>query len=151
MSKMEIVVRQAAVFDLDALVPLFDGYRRFYGQPGEPDRIRRFLQDRFEHNQSVIFLALRGGAAVGFTQLYPSFSSVRLARIFILNDLFVDPGARKSGVGVALLQAAADYARRVGAVRLALWTGVANAPAQSLYERLGWKRNTEFFGYELEL
>src|SRR5580765_8000699 len=106
---MELVIRQATVTDLDGLVPLFDGYRQFYRQGSEPDRIRKFLLDRFEHNESVIFVALKDGMAVGFTQLYPSFSSGALARIFILNDLFVDPGARHVGAGGALLQAAVEY------------------------------------------
>ena len=148
---MDLAIRQATVADLDELVPLFDGYRQFYRQPSEPDRIRKFLLDRFEHNQSVIFLALKGGTAVGFTQLYPSFSSGALARIFILNDLFVDPGARHLGIGSALLKAAAEYARRVGALRLVLSTEVTNTSAQSLYEKLGWKKNTDFYTYQLTL
>ena len=148
---MELVIRQATVSDLDGLVPLFDGYRQFYRQASEPDRIRKFLLDRFEHNQSVIFVAVKDGTAVGFTQLYPSFSSGALARIFILNDLFVDPGARLIGTGSALLQAAAEYGRRVGALRLVLSTEVTNMPAQSLYEKLGWKRNTEFCTYQITL
>jgi GNAT superfamily N-acetyltransferase len=148
---MELVIRQAMVSDLDGLVPLFDGYRQFYRQASEPDRIRKFLLDRFEHNQSVIFVAVKDGTAVGFTLLYPSFSSGALARIFILNDLFVDPGARLIGTGSALLQAAAEYGRRVGALRLVLSTEVTNMPAQSLYEKLGWKRNTEFYTYQITL
>ena len=146
-----LVIRQATVSDLDGLVPLFDGYRQFYRQASEPDRIRKFLLDRFEHNQSVIFVAVKDGTAVGFTQLYPSFSSGALARIFILNDLFVDPGARLIGTASALLQAAAEYGRRVGALRLVLSTEVTNIPAQSLYEKLGWKRNTEFCTYQITL
>ena len=67
-------VRQATVHDLDALVSLFDAYRQFYRQPSEPDRIRRFILDRFEHNQSVIFVAAIQGALIGLTQVYPSFS-----------------------------------------------------------------------------
>jgi len=148
---MELIVRQATVSDLDRLVPLFDDYRRFYRQASESDRIRKFLLDRFEHNQSVIFVAVKDGATVGFTQLYPSFSSGALARIFILNDLFVDPGARRTGAGGALLQAAAEYGRRVGALRLVLSTEETNTPAQSLYEKLGWKRNTEFCTYQITL
>src|SRR5215467_13423217 len=100
---MVIVIRQATIVDIDSLVPLFDGYRQFYRQASEPDRIRRFLLDRFEHNQSVIFVASSSETAVGFAQLYPSFSSGALAKIYILNDLFVDPGARQSGAGTALL------------------------------------------------
>src|SRR5690242_6316820 len=148
---MELVIRQATVSDLDKLVPLFDGYRQFYRQASEPDRIRQFLLDRFERSQSVILIAVKDGTAVGFTQLYPSFSSGALAQIFILNDLFVDPDARLIGTGSALLQAAAEYGRRVGALRLVLSTEVTNMPAQALYEKRGWKRNTEFYTYELTL
>jgi GNAT superfamily N-acetyltransferase len=148
---MDLVVRQAAVSDLDGLVPLFDGYRQFYRQASEPDRIRKFLMDRFEHNQSVIFVALKEATLVGFAQLYPSFSSGALARTFILNDLFVDPGVRLIGAGSALVQAAAEYGRRVGALRLVLSTEVTNMPAQALYEKLGWQRNTDFWSYQITL
>ncbi len=148
---MELAIRQATISDLDGLVPLFDGYRQFYRQSSEPDRIRKFLLDRFEHNQSVIFIAVKDGNAIGFTQLYPSFSSGALARIFILNDLFVDPDARHVGAGRALLRAAEEYGRRVGALRLVLSTEVTNMPAQALYEKRGWKRNTDFYTYQIML
>jgi len=146
-----VEVRQAAVTDLDLLVPLFDAYRQFYRQPSEPDRARHFLLERFEHNQSVILLAFEGAAAIGFTQLYPSFSSGAMAPIFILNDLFVAREARRRGVGSALLDAAADYGRRIGAIRLVLSTEVTNTTAQSVYERMGWKRDTVFCVYQLAL
>ena len=148
-----VEVRQATVADLNLLVPLFDAYRQFYRQPSEPERARRFLLERFEHNQSVIFLAFvfyrSRAAATGFAQLYPSFSSGAMARIFILNDLFVAPEARGRGAGSALLQAAAEFGRSVGALRLVLSTEVTNTTAQSVYERLGWKRDTDFCVYRL--
>jgi GNAT superfamily N-acetyltransferase len=146
-----VELRQATVADLDLLVPLFDAYRQFYRQPSEPERARRFLKERFEHSDSVIFVALQDSAAVGFTQLYPSFSSGAMARIFILNDLFVAPEARGRGAGSALLQAAAQYGRSVGALRLVLSTEVTNTTAQSVYERRGWKRDTLFYVYQLAL
>lgn len=146
-----ISVRQATVADLDLLVPMFDAYRQFYRQPSDPEKARRFLLDRYEHGQSVIFVCFEGDAAIGFTQLYPSFSSGAMARIFILNDLFVVPAARGRGAGSALLHAAADYGRRVGALRLVLSTEVTNATAQSVYEKSGWKRDTAFYVYNLAL
>jgi len=139
------------VADLDLLVPLFDAYRQFYRQPSEPERASRFLRERFEQNQSVIFLSFAGAAPTGFTQLYPSFSSGAMAPILILNDLFVAPEARRSGTGSALLHAAAEYGRRAGALRLVLSTEVTNTTAQSVYERLGWKRDTDFYVYQLAL
>ncbi len=144
-------VRQATIEDLDALVPLFDAYRQFYGQPGDLNGSRVFLRSHFENSQSIIFLALRERAPLGFVQLYPTFSSTAMARIFILNDLFVIPEARKGGVGAALLQKAASFGKAAGALRLSLRTELTNTTAQSLYESLGWKRDRVFCSYDLTL
>ena len=137
--------------DLDLIVPLFDAYRQFYRQPSEPEQVRRFLLARFENAQSAILLAFADSTAIGFTQLYPSFSSGALARIFILNDLFVAPEARRRGTGSALLEAAASYGRRAGALRLVLSTEISNTTAQCLYEGMGWKRENAFCFYNLAL
>lgn len=144
-------VRQGTIADLDNLVPLFDGYRIFYGQ--QPDEVlaRSFLLDRFRHMQSIIFIAFSEGEAVGFAQLYPSFSSGKAARTFILNDLFVAPEARGRGTGRALLAAAAAYGKAAGAVRLTLSTAHDNLAAQALYEGAGWSRERTFVSYNLPL
>jgi GNAT superfamily N-acetyltransferase len=151
MTTHRVEVRQATAEDLDLLVPLFDVYRQFYRQPSDPGRAQRFLRERMEHNQSVILLAFEGAAALGFTQLYPSFSSGAMAPIFILNDLFVAPEARRRGVGSALLDAAASHGRRTGALRLVLSTELTNTTAQAVYERMGWRRDTVFCVYQLAL
>ena len=135
---MKTEIRRATVADLDALAPLFDAYRRFYAQPGDLARARDFLQARLAAGESVVLLAGRDGAAVGFTQLYPVFSSVRTARMWILNDLYVDAAARRGGVARALLAAAAEFARADGAAGLMLETGRDNAPARALYRAAGW-------------
>jgi GNAT superfamily N-acetyltransferase len=144
-----ITVRQAVFADLGALAPLFDAYRQFYGQGGDLAGARAFLRERFEHTQSVVFIAEEGDRGVGFAQLYPSFSSVSMARTFVLNDLFVAADRRRKGIGEMLLQAAAEFARNVGAARLTLSTAVANAPAQALYESAGWRRDENFYVYTL--
>jgi ribosomal protein S18 acetylase RimI-like enzyme len=87
----------------------------------------------------------------GSRQLYPSFSSASAKRIYILNDLFVDPAARRRGVGQRLLQAAADFGRSAGALRLTLSTAHSNTIAQSFYEAQGWLRDEVFRGYDLTL
>ena len=99
----------------------------------------------------MVLLAESQGQAVGFTQLYPSFSSVSMARVFVLNDLYVAESARRMGVGEALLNAATDHARQLGAVRLSLTTNVQNLPAQSLYAAMGWERDQKFYAYHLAL
>lgn len=145
-------VRQATIGDLKQLVPLFDAYRIFYGRPSDPALARDFLFERFKHQESIIFLASApGDPAVGFTQLFPSFSSLRAERIYILNDLFVLPSARRQGVAALLLEAAADFGRATGAVRLSLATALDNRPAQQLYERLGWQPDDSFRHYDLTL
>lgn len=150
--RAEVSVRQATISDLEVLVPLFDAYRQFYRKPSDPDLARRFLSDRLQHNQSVIFLAtLADGFPAGFTQLYPSFSSASAARIFILNDLFVAPEARRRRVGSLLLVAAARFGKAAGAVRLTLTTEVTNTTAQALYEAEGWIRQSDFYTYDLAL
>jgi ribosomal protein S18 acetylase RimI-like enzyme len=155
MQKLEtqnIFVRRASLADLERIVPLFDAYRQFYGQAHDLALAREFLRERLEREQSVIFLALDPeGSAIGFTQLFPSFSSAIAKQIFILNDLFVDPAARRRGVGQRLLQAAADFGRDAGAVRLTLSTAHTNTPAQALYEAHGWRRDEVFRSYHLTL
>ena len=138
---------RAELDDLDTLVPLFDSYRRFYGQESDVAGARAFLADRFKRGESVIFLAVVDGAIVGFTQLYPTFSSVSMKRLWVLNDLFVAPDARKSGAGRALLERAERWAAETGAKGLTLSTEITNLPAQRLYEACGWTKDDEFIHY----
>lgn len=146
-----VAVRRAGAADLDALVPLFDAYRQFYGRASDLPRARAFLAERFERRQSTVFLAQAGGRFVGFTQLYPSFSSTRTAAILILNDLYVTPEARRTGAARALIEAAVAFAKAEGAAKLVLSTGVDNRPAQTLYEAMGWVRETGFYEYGLKV
>ncbi|HKX35201.1 MAG TPA: GNAT family N-acetyltransferase, partial [Rhizorhapis sp.] len=106
---MNALVRAAGLHDLDLVVPLFDGYRQFYGRTSDEILARTFLRERMGRKESVIFLAEADGRAVGFTQLYPSFTSTGAARIWILNDLFVDPQSRGRGIASLLLEAAVTF------------------------------------------
>jgi GNAT superfamily N-acetyltransferase len=149
---MSVLIKQASIHDLDNIVPLFDAYRQFYGKTSDIKLAREFLTDRLKYDESIIFVALNEGAgAVGFTQLYPSFSSTRAARTFILNDLYVVPELRRTGIATALLEQAARFSRTAGAARLSLSTARTNVTAQALYESLGWKRDDEFCEFGLVL
>lgn len=149
---MSCDIRPATIDDLDALVPLFDGYRQFYRQASNPARARSFLAERLTKHESQVLLARDDtGPGLGFTQLYPLFSSVRAVRTYLLNDLFVVPAARRQGVARGLLIAAAEHARSLGAASLTLSTALDNLPAQALYESLGWQRDQGFCEYDLML
>ena len=147
---MKITVRQAELDDVDALVPLFDAYRQFYDQPSDLRRARNWLRARIGANESVVLLAERDGHAVGFAQLYPMYSSVQIARIWVLNDLYVPPDQRRHGVAKALLKAAIEYARNDGASRLQLETGRRNEAARALYRNAGWQEDdTQWYSVPL--
>lgn len=147
-----ITVRKATLGDLDSLASLFDAYRDFYGRPNQSGAARAFLRERLARAESTVFLAHDGSRAVGFAQLYPCFSSVSLARVFILNDLFVLEQCRRQGLGSRLLGAVIDYARAEGAVRVTLSTELGNRSAQALYRTVGWEPDTQFkvFHYVLD-
>lgn len=147
---MELV--QATTDDLDVTAGLFDAYRQFYGQSSNIEATKVFIAERLSTGDSMIILAVDDdNDALGFTQLYPSFSSVAMQRIWILNDLYVSKHARKSGVGSALLEAAKLYAEQTGACRLVLSTAIDNKVARSLYETKGYKRVVEFDNYSLDI
>jgi GNAT superfamily N-acetyltransferase len=147
------IVRQAGPGDVDAVATLFDAYRQFYQQPSDPALARAFIAERLARSESVIFLAERDGQAVGFVQLYPLFSSTaaRPRRLWLLNDLFVSPSARGGGVARALMHRARRLGEETGAAGLELATARTNAPAQRLYESLGWRQDELFLRYELGL
>ena len=144
-------IRRAASSDVDAVAALFDSYRVFYGRMSDLNAARSFLTERFRRGESVVFMAHSGQTPVGFTQLYPSFSSVSIARIYILNDLYIDPGYRRRGIGALLLSAAVRFAKAEGAVRLTLTTAHDNLAAQRLYEAAGWVRDEHYFTYNFVL
>ncbi|MGI0140033.1 MAG: GNAT family N-acetyltransferase [Thermoplasmata archaeon] len=132
--------------DLDRVTPLFDAYRRFYGRRSSRSSVRRFLARRLERQDSAIFYAERGSHVVGFAQLYPSFTSLSMAPAWILNDLYVLPSERRTGVGTALLRESLLLAQRTRARELTLETGRDN-PARHLYEAMGWVVDESFLHY----
>ena len=146
----EPVISRAGPADLDALALLFDAYRQFYGQPSDVPRARDWLRSRLRVGESVVLLAKREGTTVGFVQLYPMFSSVRTAKTWILNDLYVEAGARRGGVARALLDAAAKFARDDGAAGISLETTQDNAAARALYRAAGWNEDaTQWYSLAL--
>ena len=140
-----VAIRQAVAADLEALAAVFDQYRQFQGQASDVAAARVFLAERFDHGESVAFIATAGGTTVGFAQLYPSYSSVSLSRVFILNDLFVVEASRGQQVASQLLAAVEAYAWSLGASRVTLNVARTNVSAQQVYTARGWKQDDQFF------
>ncbi|WP_421383857.1 GNAT family N-acetyltransferase [Bacillus salacetis] len=143
---MKIV--RAEINQLDLVTDVFNQYRVFYDQKSDLESCREYLKERMENDESVIFLAVDEGEEglepLGFTQLYPIFSSVSLKRHWLLNDLFVAEKARRRGVGEGLLNQAKNLAEETNAKGLTLETSHDNFNAQKLYEKFGFKKHTEF-------
>nr|WP_310485029.1 GNAT family N-acetyltransferase [Chamaesiphon sp. VAR_48_metabat_403] len=146
---MEIV--RVRFEDLAEVAELFDRYRVFYNKSSDLAAARSFLEERLEQKDSTIFIARSQMQIVGFTQLYPSFSSVSMKRVWILNDLFIDEIYRKQGIAKLLMNAVANFARDTGAIRIILSTQVTNLPARSLYRSLGYIQDDAFDRYALSL
>jgi GNAT superfamily N-acetyltransferase len=132
---------------LDSAAILFDAYRQYYGQKADLVAAKNFLSERLLLDESVIFLALEGNKPLGFTQLYPMFSSISMERQWVLNDLFVNQNARNLGIGKQILEKAQDFIKQIGHKGLLLETTPDNEKAQKLYEKLGWKREENYYFY----
>ena len=144
---MTITIKQITDLTyLKEVAVVFDLYRQFYKQPCNILLAERFLRERILGRESVIFAAFDGDFIVGFTQLYPSFSSVSAQRSWILNDLFVREQYRKHGIAEQIMSHAKDFAVQTHAKGLALETAEDN-PAQHLYERLGWVKEAGALHY----
>jgi GNAT superfamily N-acetyltransferase len=149
---MAIHAQRADASHLDPVAQLFDAYRGFYGQPSNLPQSRDFIAERIAKDESAIFLALDAdGEALGFVQLYPTFSSIDAHRAWLLSDLFTTPAARGRGVGTLLMNTARNFALSTGAKGLILETATDNYGAQRLYESVGYVRDEGYYTYLLDL
>ena len=143
-------IRKATIDDVPLIAPLFNDYRVFYKQAADVNAAKKFLEERLLNNESVIFLAFMEDKLVGFTQLYPVFSSVSMKRAWILNDLFIDTSSRGQGIGILLLEASKQLGRETESKYLLLQTQDDNYAARHLYNKNDWKRVSDIF-YEFDL
>jgi len=145
-------ISKASLIALPQVADLFNQYRIWYGKTSDLEGAKQFLQDRITTNESVIFLATNeDGKAVGFTQLYPIFSSTRMKRMWLLNDLFVHADARGKGFSKLLIKAAQDHCRKTGGCAVMLETQKSNDIGNNLYPATGFVLNTGQNFYEWEV
>jgi ribosomal protein S18 acetylase RimI-like enzyme len=141
-------ISKVTASDLAELHPLVESYRAFYKQP-ENDKTLGFLEERIKNQEAIAFIARVNGEAVGFTLLYPTFSTVSLSNIWLLNDLYVAESARGNGIANELMDVAEAAAKSSGATRVFLRTANDNLPAQALYEGRNWVKDEVFRRYDL--
>jgi ribosomal protein S18 acetylase RimI-like enzyme len=142
-----VKIRQAIIDDINELAKLFADYRAFYGQDFDLEKSRSFLQQRQERKDSVIFIAVESDTILGFSQLYPSFTTIGVQEIWILNDLFINPKYRQNGVAKMLIEHILHYSKDTSRKKVILSTAYSNDKAQRLYEKSGFTK-TKFYNYE---
>jgi len=137
--------------DLADLLPLVRAYCDFYGvAPADDDLLavsRALIAD--PQREGLQLLARDGdGRPAGFATLFWSWSTLSAARKAILNDLFVVPDRRGSGLAEKLIEVAREHAREHGAAEMGWQTAMDNLRAQAVYERVGAARE-EWLDYAL--
>ena len=133
-----ITVTQASLDQLESIIPLFDAYRVWYRKASDRAGAKVFLSERLTNNDSIIYIAWDASTAVGFTQLYPSFSSTRMKRMWILNDLFVSPTYRGKGISKLLIEKAKALSNETNACGILLETEQSNTIGNKLYPATGF-------------
>jgi len=150
----ELIVKRITATSYPLVVDLFNNYRIFYKQPSDTVAAENYIRQRLHRNESIIYVVLIGDNPVGFTQLYPTYSSLRLVKNWILNDLYVDPNHRKQGIASKLINTVIEFAKGDGSKFVQLETAHDNFNAQRLYESLGFVKQEvdgEFYLYKLNV
>ncbi|MEO7535410.1 MAG: GNAT family N-acetyltransferase [Ferruginibacter sp.] len=144
-------LRKANESDIDKLSILFDDYRVFYKKKTDVEGAKKFLIERIKNNESQIFVAENDERELmGFVQLYPVFSSTRMKRLWLLNDLFVKPAFRSKGVSIALIDECKELCRQSGSCGLLLETAKDNTIGNNLYLKTGFLLDDDHNYYEWE-
>lgn len=141
-------IRKATIQDVQQLAELFDQYRVFYHKDSDIPAAESFLKERIENSDSEIFVAESEGKLVGFVQLYPLFSSTRMKRYWLLNDLYVNENYRGNGFSKELIEEAKQLATSTNASGILLETGKSNDIGNKLYPSCGFKIYDEVNFYE---
>ncbi len=142
------MVRKATLTDIDQLSNLFDQYRVFYRKASDLEAAKQFLTARIERNESIIYVACnKEETLTGFVQLYPLFSSTRMQRLWILNDLFVAKAYRRQGYSIALIDAAKRLCKESGSCGMFLETEKANVEGKHLYPKTGFQLDESHYYY----
>lgn len=142
MSNLEI--KLATLAHRNELARIFQQYCLFYGTKPTLKACENFIQQRLNKSDSIIFLGFERQIAIGFAQVYPSFSSVAMKPIWVLNDLFIEQESRQKGYATALLDTLEKFAKEKDIFSIKLATQKSNAKAKKLYQKLGYQLNTEF-------
>ncbi len=143
--------RKALLGDIESLTILFNDYRIFYDQESNLEGSKQFLKERLLNSESEIFVYQDiDDKLLGFVQLYPIFSSTRMKKLWLLNDLFVNPNYRGKGISVELINCAKNLSKETNSAGLILETAKSNVIGNNLYPKTGFKLDEQHNYYSWE-
>ena len=142
-----MIVRRAVQEDLNQLAILFDEYRQFYGSSSNIQQSYHFLKQRFDNQQSIIFIHVKDEIFTGFVLLYLGFSSVACSTYYILDDVYINTINRQQGSAKQLIDTAILFAQQQNAIRISIETQKNNYQSHQLYEQMGFVKDSEFQTY----
>jgi GNAT superfamily N-acetyltransferase len=148
----ELAITTVREEDLDELLPLVRAYCDFYAVAPPDEQLllmcRALIAD--PEREGVQLIARSDARAVGFATIFWTWSTLSAARIGVMNDLFVDPSARGTGAAEALIEGCRQQCEGRQARWLSWQTAKDNLRAQTVYERVGAKRE-EWVDYSLRV
>ena len=143
-----MIIREVKISDIDNLSSLFNSYRMFYGKDSNIGVAKKFLESRIKLCDSKIYVSEVDQCLTGFVQLYPIFSSTRVSKYWLLNDLFVDANERGKGYSKHLIKKAKNLVKDTSACGMMLETDKTNNIGNYLYPSQGFKKNIASNFYE---
>jgi len=149
---MNIRIANIETSHLKELAIIFNEYRIFYTMESDVQSTFNFLESRLLNEESQIFIAKIDECIVGFVQLYPIFSSTKLKRKWLLNDLFVLHKYRRCGIASLLLLKAKEFANETKSCGFMLETTKNNFEANSLYTAfdLSLDSSHHYYSFDIE-
>tara|TARA_B100001250_G_scaffold259432_1_gene223390 strand:+ start:211 stop:669 length:459 start_codon:yes stop_codon:yes gene_type:complete len=146
-----LIIKEAVIADAEKIGEVFDLYRQFYKKAPDKTLSVEYIKQRLSNKESTIFFVERNNICMGIVQLYITFDSLELAKKIVLYDLFVKSEYRKKGIGTMLMNISKNFAEKNNIRSIELSTAISNGTAQSLYESLGYERDTEYYNYYLSI
>ncbi len=129
-----MIVKEATLSNIESIAFIFDEYRQFYEKESDVPAAQKFLSERITNNESKIYFTLSDSNIItGFIQLYPIFSSTKMKRLWLLNDLYVKSEYRGNQISLKLINKAKELAVESKSCGLILETAKTNLIGNSLY------------------
>ena len=146
-----MTVRPVAARDRNEWDRLYAGYAAFYKveqTPAMRDKVWSWLMDEKTEVHGLV-AGIEGGKLIGITHFRPYARPLSASTGGFLDDLFVDPQARGSGVADALIDAVKSEGQMRGWTVIRWITAEDNYRARSVYDRIA--ERTKWVTYDIKL